>query len=730
MDAREWVVGVDQSSSGGFHNIIRLHTFTNTRRTLEFNVGIISNMQKQKVNGDTNRIAGIVVVREQEDGTFRVLSLLPGAEAVGKSGKPFYRFYGTYDIPKGHSKAGESFMAAALREAEEEARYSADNLDFRWGNKSILVNGRRGKKGVFFVAHSDVDPVITRNPENGMLEHGGFKWVSFDEMENKTSNFWFGDAIRWARKTVESSNNDELNETLLRNLIRQMLTEASPRQNKDKRVLYHINKYRPARPQLKTRYMQEWDSSAIDPDTGEKTGNMVNVPGTNTWERYWLKDSIKSGVFLTPNPLDIAMFHGRVGNVYAYMVPEWVIAKAGGIHRYDWGSEILISEDIWNEAGVKGGPPYEKTGEIEFLGKSMDAQELRDSMKSSDYGRGYTRKATTPSWLSDEELAAWEKQRKAFKLPGLRKTKHPKDVIKMLKPAEVKAALAAFEEEYKGKPDTFIHYPNDRKGFKVPGKTLQPTPQDQELINLLLKRYEELSESNDAMLRHYVRETLLESKSGEPDMTKYVDDLEDEIFTLLFQKSTFDHLQSQAANSNSTAILNTSLFDEYDNIDKVHLEISVNDSNSANVQAAYVCDPKERNLSNLVLNISIPRDYPQVEGFQDWLSAELADALSHEIQHSCDTSEMLGGDIPEGDAKWESLENIEKYFASNAETRGHIAGILGRSRRTGLDPEGLLDRDMSTIMSKAIDHGYTESELTPILQRIYDKWFTRLGDLS
>lgn len=506
MDAREWVIGVDQTSSGGFHNIIRLHTFTNTRRTLEFNVGIISNMQKQKVNGDTNRIAGIVVVREQEDGTFRVLSLLPGAEAVGKSGKPFYRFYGTYDIPKGHSKVGESSMAAALREAEEEAKYSADNLDFRWGNKSILVNGRRGKKGVFFVAHSDVDPVITRNPENGMLEHGGFKWVSFDEMENKTSNFWFGDAIRWARKTVESSNNDELNETLLRNLIRQILAEASPRQNKDKRVLYHINKYRPARPQLKTKYMQEWDSSAIDPDTGEKTGNMVNVPGTNTWERYWLKDSIKSGVFLTPNPLDIAMFHGRVGNVYAYMVPEWVIAKAGGIHRYDWGSEILISEDIWNEAGIKGGPPYEKTGEIEFLGKSMDAQELRDSMKSSDYGRGYrTRKATIPSWLSDEELAAWEKQRKAFKLPGLRKTKHPKDVIKMLKPAEVKAALAAFEEEYKGKPDTFIHYPNDRKGFKVPGKTSQPTPQDQELINLLLKRDEELSESNEAMLRHYVR---------------------------------------------------------------------------------------------------------------------------------------------------------------------------------------------------------------------------------
>jgi len=234
---------------------------------------------------------------------------------------------------------------------------------------------------------------------------------------------------------------------------------------------------------------------------------------------------------------------------------------------------------------------------------------------------------------------------------------------------------------------------------------------------------------SESMLREYVR-IMLENQSQEPDMTQYVDDLEDEIFTLLFQKTTFDHLQQQDESTESTVILDTSLFNEYDNINEVHLGILVNDSGVADVQAAYVCVPEERSQSNLVLSINIPRAYPQVEGFQEWLSAELADALSHEIQHSCDVTEMLSGDIPEGEAKWESLENIEKYYASEAETRGHVAGILGRARRTSKEPAQLLQYDIETVMMNALDRGYTEEEMIPVVQRIYGKWLNRLEALS
>ena len=84
---------------------------------------------------------------------------------------------------------------------------------------------------------------------------------------------------------------------------------------KDKRVLYHAGQ-RPAAPKPKARWFQRGQ-------------------GSETWARYWLDSPVKSGVFLTPNPVDIAQFHGVSGNVYAYKVPEWVIKKSGGIHRYD-----------------------------------------------------------------------------------------------------------------------------------------------------------------------------------------------------------------------------------------------------------------------------------------------------------------------------------------------------------------------------------------------------------
>jgi hypothetical protein len=231
------------------------------------------------------------------------------------------------------------------------------------------------------------------------------------------------------------------------------------------------------------------------------------------------------------------------------------------------------------------------------------------------------------------------------------------------------------------------------------------------------------------LLREYIR-IMLEGQTEEPDMTQYVDDLEDEIFTFLFQKNTFDHLQSQGEGTESTMVMDTSLFDEYDNINEVHLGVLVNDSGEADVQAAYICVPEERNKSNLVLSINIPRSYPRVEGFQDWLSAELADALSHEIQHSCDITEMLDNDeCVDGPEKWESLENIERYYGCEAEVRGHVAGILGRARRTEQDPEDLLDIDMETILRKGASKGFSQDELVPVIQNIYSKWLQRLESL-
>jgi hypothetical protein len=291
---------------------------------------------------------------------------------------------------------------------------------------------------------------------------------------------------------------------LLRQYIKAALNEKSIRGQKDKRLLYHIN-MRPARPQPKVKMMQQWDDQAKD-RFGEE-GNFVDIPGTDNWQRYWLDSPVKSGVFLTPNPLDVAMNHGRSGNVYAYKVPEWVIDKSGGLHRYDSGSEVLIPEDIWNEAGE----------EIEFLGKTMEQKELWDKMMPSMFGRGRTRAPKQPSWMSAEELKQWKADQGKFNIAGLRATKHPESAIKMMKPGEVEKALGAFEELYPQEgPPEIEKGPRDKKGVVVPHFGRQPGEKDKELIAMLKKRQDE------SLIRDLIKENLLEAQYAGPGVQQSI----------------------------------------------------------------------------------------------------------------------------------------------------------------------------------------------------------------
>ena len=280
--------------------------------------------------------------------------------------------------------------------------------------------------------------------------------------------------------------------------------KAQRGKGKKKRLLYHINK-RPAVPQPKTKFLQDWDPKAIDPDTGERTGDMVDIPGTDNWQRYWLDSPVKSGVFLTPNPLDIAMNHGRSGHVYAYKVPEWVIDKSGGMHRYDTGSEVLIPEDVWNEAGK----------EIEFLGKSMDKEELWGEMMPTSYGPGHHRPAAKPSWMSGEEMEKWRTGQAKFNLPGLRATKYPEDVIKLLTAEERQKAIEAIEAKKEDTPGFIEKGPRDKKGIVVPPFGQRLDKKDEELIAMLKKS------QNESAVRMLVRE-LLEAQHGGPGVQQSI----------------------------------------------------------------------------------------------------------------------------------------------------------------------------------------------------------------
>jgi bis(5'-nucleosidyl)-tetraphosphatase len=109
--------------------------------------------------------AGVVVVRETGDG-WRVLLL---------------RVYNYWDCPKGEVQPGEEPLAAARREADEEAGLTS--LDFRWGEDFIETEPySKNKVARYYLAATAMEKVtLGINPALGRAEHHESRWLSLDQ---------------------------------------------------------------------------------------------------------------------------------------------------------------------------------------------------------------------------------------------------------------------------------------------------------------------------------------------------------------------------------------------------------------------------------------------------------------------------------------------------------------------------------------------------------------------
>ena len=109
--------------------------------------------QKKKIK----RGAGFVVIRDF-DGEEKVLVLLSSA--------------GKFDIPKGHvDKTDSDDFGTAQRECFEETQIFVTKGD-------LLSDEKYVDRGLsVFLAGTTKDPVLTRNPKSGKLEHQKFYWV-------------------------------------------------------------------------------------------------------------------------------------------------------------------------------------------------------------------------------------------------------------------------------------------------------------------------------------------------------------------------------------------------------------------------------------------------------------------------------------------------------------------------------------------------------------------------
>ncbi len=109
--------------------------------------------------------AGVVVVRDGEHG-FRFLLL---------------RAYKNWDFPKGLVEPGEAPLAAAVREAREEA--GLGDLGFDWGQEFIETEPyARNKVARYYVARTRSERItLPINPALGRPEHHEYRWVDLTE---------------------------------------------------------------------------------------------------------------------------------------------------------------------------------------------------------------------------------------------------------------------------------------------------------------------------------------------------------------------------------------------------------------------------------------------------------------------------------------------------------------------------------------------------------------------
>jgi 8-oxo-dGTP pyrophosphatase MutT (NUDIX family) len=129
--------------------------------------------------------AGVVVVRESPDGV-RFLLL---------------RAYRNWDFPKGLVEPGEDPLAAAIREADEEAGLT--DLAFDWGTDFIETEPyARNKIARYYVARTRTDRVILKvNAELGRPEHNEYRWVDLTEAFELTVQR-LARVIAWAASKV------------------------------------------------------------------------------------------------------------------------------------------------------------------------------------------------------------------------------------------------------------------------------------------------------------------------------------------------------------------------------------------------------------------------------------------------------------------------------------------------------------------------------------------------
>ncbi len=115
-----------------------------------------------------------------------------GIKFLGLIGPDFHqlRCHGIYDIPKGVIDNGEKPYAAAKREAHEETGYVIED-------SHVVAGPFVDSMLMIWMAEVTSEPIITPNPDTGILEHYGYHWLTPEELLGSCYNY-LRPTLRWA----------------------------------------------------------------------------------------------------------------------------------------------------------------------------------------------------------------------------------------------------------------------------------------------------------------------------------------------------------------------------------------------------------------------------------------------------------------------------------------------------------------------------------------------------
>ena len=155
------------------------------------------------------------------------------------------------------------------------------------------------------------------------------------------------------------------------------------------------------------------------------------------------------------------------------------------------------------------------------------------------------------------------------------------------------------------------------------------------------------------------------------------------------------------------------------------VDVTLIASEKFNSSAAYEysidAPPEERENSDLLLKLYMPQDYTDAE--VDRFRVKFLGAIRHELEHSGQSTKILRATqrkIPDEDAIWASLESIEEYYVDEAETPAHAADWVLQAKEEGLEAADVIDRELNNLWHTALEKGFTEDELHPVINRIRD----------